>query len=363
MKVRFFAKDEKKLLLDVISKLWAENHIYVRKTEVLEHLTLNTPYREDFCGDTNYSFMGMWNENGIVGLYGLIPEKANILGHEYPASTATIWKVDSEKGANGMDFLQYFHEKNIALSVTTGLSWMSMAIYKGLGWYTFDDLPRWVAISNLTDALEYLLPIGTDSSILPLAKKVENSNNYEIKIDELEQHSWNKFYHEEFAPKYIGVKRDYEFLHWRYMESPILRYHFITIEDEERNVLGLAVIRIESILNGQKKIGRILEFISFESLASIRLANAILQYDEDVIMWDFYCLSNITSYGLEMVGFKRIPQWMDQVVMPTRFQPVDYDHMKINGAIYISKKLRRKINPTVQQLYVTKGDADQDRAN
>lgn len=363
MEVRFFAKKEKELLLDSISKLWAENHIYVRKPEVLEHLTLHTPYRQEFCGEENYSFMGMWHENRVVGLKGVIPEKANVLGQDIFASTDTIWKVDSKSCANGLEFLQYIDEKNVGFCVTLGLSWMSMAIYKGLGWYTFEDLPRWVVICNLSEALDNLLPYGTNTQILPLANKVIISDKYKIKIDEFDQSSWDRFYREKFAPQYIGVKRDYDFLHWRYMESPILKYHFITVEDKEQNILGLSVIRIEYILNGKKKIGRILEFISFDSLASIRLASAILQYDNEVIMWDFYCLSSITSYGLEMVGFKRVPQWMDKVIMPTRFQPVDYEHMKINGAIYISKKLKKKINPTMQQLYITKGDSDQDRAN
>ena len=363
MEVRFFAKEEKELLLDSISKLWAENHIYVRKPEVLEHLTLHTPYRQEFCGEENYSFMGMWHENRVVGLYGLIPEKANILGQESLASTDTIWRIDGESGANGFAFLQYIVENNIGFSVTLGLSWMAMAIYKGVGWYTFNDLPRWVVICDLQSALHDLLPKETHNCILPLAKVVNTIENYQIKINELKKESWDKFYYEQFAPKYIGIKRDYEFLHWRYIQSPILKYHVITIEDSLQNIHGLAVIRIESILNGQKKIGRILEFIALESLPSIELANAILRYDNEVIMWDFYCLSSLTSYGLEMVGFKRIPQWMDQIIMPTRFQPVDYEHMRINGAIYMSRKLKRKINPTIQQLYVTKGDADQDRAN
>ena len=50
--------------------------------------------------------------------------------------------------------------------------------------------------------------------------------------------------------------------------------------------------------------------------------------------------------------------------MPTRFQPVDYENMKLNGAIYLNDSLKKKLNPLSQyQWYITKGDADQDRAN
>ena len=363
MEIRFFRKDEKEKLLSAINTLWSNNHVYVRRPEVLEHLTLNTPYRSDFCGDENYSFLGMLDNGKVVGLYGLIPLKANIFGKEYNASTATIWKIDPDSKANGMDFLKYYYEKDIAFSVTTGLSWMSMAIYKGLGWYTFDDLPRWVAICDLETVIKDLLPLDCNADVLPIARVSDFKSSYKIEIDNLIKETWDSYYNENFAPVSVGVRRDYEFLHWRYENSPVLKYHILTVEDENRDIHGLAVIRIESILNGTRKIGRILEFISLGAEPSIELANAILNFEKDVVMWDFYCLSDITSFGLEMVGFRKIPQWMDQVIMPTRFQPVDYEHMQINGAIYFSKKFRRKINPTVQQLYVTKGDADQDRAN
>ena len=51
-------------------------------------------------------------------------------------------------------------------------------------------------------------------------------------------------------------------------------------------------------------------------------------------------------------------------MMPTRFQPIDYTHLKINGSIYLDEKIRSNIEqmPTIP-WYITRGDADQDRAN
>ena len=59
MEVRFFKISERQLLLDSIDRLWKHDHIYVRNPAVLEHLVLNTPYRESFAGRENYSFLGM----------------------------------------------------------------------------------------------------------------------------------------------------------------------------------------------------------------------------------------------------------------------------------------------------------------
>ena len=51
-------------------------------------------------------------------------------------------------------------------------------------------------------------------------------------------------------------------------------------------------------------------------------------------------------------------------MMPTRFQPVDYEHMKIVGAIDLNANIREQLSTMpVPQWYITKGDADQDRAN
>ena len=50
--------------------------------------------------------------------------------------------------------------------------------------------------------------------------------------------------------------------------------------------------------------------------------------------------------------------------MPTRFQPIDYEHMKTNGSVYLDDDLRKKIhNMANVPWYLTRGDADQDRAN
>ena len=103
-----------------------------------------------------------------------------------------------------------------------------------------------------------------------------------------------------------------------------------------------------------------------QSEASIALANAVLKTFPDVIAWDFYCLSDITAFGLEAVGFRKVPIWMDQALLPTRLQPIELEpkRLKINGSIYLDERLRFEVNNMANvPWYITKGDADQDRAN
>ena len=98
METRFFKISEKQLLLDSIDRLWRHNHIYVRKPEVLEHLVLNTPYREEYAGKDNYSFAGIWDDDGnIVALQGIMPQRFNVFGKEYLSTTGTVWFVDKTR--------------------------------------------------------------------------------------------------------------------------------------------------------------------------------------------------------------------------------------------------------------------------
>lgn len=367
MEVRFFRKDERAVLLNAINDLWSKNHVYVRKPEVLEHLVLNTPYRSEFAGEDNYSFVGIWNEqNKVVGILGSIPQELNFFGKRKRSSTFSIWYVDKKnaKNVNGLDLYEFIDEKEPSMKVAIGLSPEAYKIYGALGWYTIDDFPRWIGVNKVKETLSNLLPDDSTELYLPQTKPVAKRKTFKVLYDQIDKEKWNHFYDTQFAKRFVGTNRDYTFLEWRYLQSPILQYHTIILTDSNDEYKGLAVIRIESIISGKFKIGRILEFIAVEAEASVELANALINYDKDVLMWDFYCLSSITAFGLEAVGFRRIPDWMDKTMMPTRFQPVDYGHLKLNAAIWLEDKLKSKLQAiNSNQWYITKGDADQDRAN
>lgn len=366
MEIRFFKCSERELLLNSIDRLWRHDHIYVRNPAVLEHLVLNTPYREEYAGAENYSFVGMWDEGKVVGLAGLIPQKLNAFGETYPSQTTTIWITDKNhhKRLNGMKMLKSLSDVKPMMHLVIGISEVHKWIAKSLGWYVFEDFPRWVAVVNKKDTIKQLLPDASTENYLPMAQKVDfNSKKYHVS-NSFDGDAWDAFYNEKFAPMSIGTKRDAEFLNWRYEQSPVLKYEFISVKDDNGNYHGLAVVRIEKILDGRYKIGRVLEFIAVESEAAVTLGNAVLDFEPTVLIWDFYCLSNITAFGLESVGFRRIPLWTNKMIMPTRFQPLDHEHMKIIGAIDLNASLRDQLSSiVVSQWYITKGDADQDRAN
>lgn len=376
MEVRFFKKSEKKLLQKSINDLWKENHVYVRDERVLNHLVLNTPYRVEYAGEDNYSFIGMWDSSDVVGLQGAMPQKANIFGNEYPSLTGTIWFADKtkNKAIDGFDLIRYALDKSPdnALFIGIGASKIAHKLWKLMGAYMFDDFPRWIGIVNEKEVAEYLLESEVfasktvGSAILKTVKPYPVLNSLQISFDDFVDNSWDSFYRD-FSKIYIGVKRDAAFIRWRYLESPILKYHTVSVRTDKYEDAGLSVFRIEEVQsrNGHKfKIGRILEFIAIDEIASIQLANAILSFSDKVVMWDFYCLSDLTVYGLEMTGFRKTPIWAEHLRMPTRFQPIDHEMLRINGFIYVSDRVRKLTNAMANiPWYITRGDADQDRAN
>ncbi len=367
MEVRFFKKSERQLLLDSIDRLWGHDHIYVRKPEVMEHLVLHTPYRADFAGEENYSYIGMWDDEGnVIGLYGSMPQKFNVFGREYISETATTWYVDKKCGkhVDGLELRDYAYVKGVRAAVYFGLSDKAYRIDKAYGAYMTRDFPRWIGINRVKESLEFLLPSDVKKELLPVLCPIKFKGENKIEYDDLNQEKWDAYYFRHFASVTIGTQRDYQFLKWRYMESPVLKYQVIAIRDVSDEYLGLAVVRKESILDGRFFIGRILEFISLNEVASVALASAVIQSYPDVLAWDFYCLSDVTAYGLEMNGFQRMPPWMERAIMPTRFQPIDYDRVRINGAVYLDEGLQRKVKPFAKiPWYLTRGDSDQDRAN
>ena len=370
MEVRFFKKSERQLLLDSIDRLWRHNYIYVRNPAVLEHLVLNTPYRAEFAGEDNYSYVGMWDDDGkVVGISGVMPQRFNVFGKEYLSTTGTVWCVDKTakkkgKPINGLLMNAAYSDKVVWASCSLWLSDIAYRINEALGNYMIRSLPRWVAINRKDEVMKNLLPEGTNPMVLPDVRPIDYDGEFKASFDELDQGKWDDWYFRVFAPATIGTQRDYRFLKWRYMESPVLKYKFMTVQNEAGEYEGLAVFRRESILEDRFALGRIVEFMCLRAEPSIALANAMLKAMPDVLFWDFYCLSDITAFGLESVGFRRVPTWMDQAVIPTRFQPVDYERMKVNGAIYLDERLRLEIDRMTEiPWYITKGDADIDRAN
>ena len=368
MELRFFRNDEWEKLVNAIELLWAPNHIYCRNVDLLKYLVYSTPYREAYTGVKNTSFVGAFEENDeVLGILGIIPQEANVFGKSSLATTATIIKVNKEKGNFvGLDLFEKLLENRQTLHLSIGINNRVKKLYKVLGYDTFNDLTRWVGFKAKDVVKKVFKEKAVDYiySNLKELKIVEDDSSvfeFESRIDET---LWDKYYNNSFSKSTIGVKRDYKFLNWRYFNYPFFEYKTIAIKNNIGEYCGIAIYRVEEINNKSHKICRICEFIYDELEHGVALAQKMISSENDILFWDFYCLSNVTSLALEYIGFNRMPASENEKFIPTRFQPIDYSNMNIKGAIYIEPKIKQTLGIQENQCwYVTKGDADQDRPN
>ncbi|MEQ6356844.1 hypothetical protein ABNX05_19630 [Lysinibacillus sp. M3] len=365
MIVRFFESNEQKSLQKAIDELWVNNHIYVRDVKLLNSMFYESPYKHFITQSNDYSFLGVWDNQKIVGLLGVIPFKFNQKGKISFGVCLTNWIVEESyrKTGAGMELLKFVQNLNPSIILSLGINDNVKKLYKALKWEVMDSLPRWVGIVNKQRVIEKVFK-GNDSSLKNIdeIKIVENDsdmNHFIFNNTGLNSMQWNLFHESKLLSKYIGISREFNYIEWRYLKHPTFTYKYVLYKDND-GIKGLVIYRIESILK-DSKIGRIVEILTDDKEVELKLIKHLINYEKSLLFWDFYCASTIASWSLENVGFKKSD---NQSYFPTRFQPLDLSVSSIKSAIYINPGVLKKLNVfDINPWYITKGDSDQDRPN
>lgn len=368
MEIRYFKVDEIDILQKGINDLWAKGHVFTKDEKLLKYMFYENPYNYLLIDNEHLSFLGAWKDDRMIGLLGVMPSVFNIKGQKSFGCCMTNWIVSSKyrnTGA-GLALLSKLQQASPNILLSLGINEKVAKLYKIMRWNVVENVPRWVGLTNKERTIKKLL----NGDFNPLRywndlKPIQNNSSYLVKeVVDLDEKMWNEFYWGNFAKRTIGFARDYLFLSWRYLNNSFFDYKTIICYDTYGNYKGIAIIRIEHILNNEK-IGRIVEFISTNQDSSIALANFLISIDKDILFFDFFCFSSISSWGLEAVGFKRISKsHEDQFNFPLRFQPIDLNMTDLIASLYASPKFKKEYNVIEDEMwYVTKGDSDQDRPN
>ncbi|GGH64353.1 hypothetical protein GCM10008014_42650 [Paenibacillus silvae] len=374
MEIRLFRRDETDLYMDSIDKIWKKGHILSRDKALSDFMFYNNPQHEKYIGKDNYGAIGVWIDDKIVGLGGLMVFEFNLQGDAVAACNVTNSIVLEEYRSSMAGLLLYAKPLDIYpffCSFGIGLSKFSLhvspaSISKDAVTQPIHKLDRLIGIFDKKKTSEILL--DKDENYLRNYGTVFKATQYGKKTvkQELVKEKWDNFYYTYIAPKTISITRDFEFLNWRYLNHPSFVYLLYIVQDQVGNYEGLFVARVENIVNNTAKIIRIVEFIAKNQDASIALANKILEigFAEDILFADFYCTTDMFNFGLESVGFKKeFTSHDDKLVLPSRFQPVDLSVVNLNAVISFYGKKIKKLNLLDNNIYFTKGDSDQDRPN
>lgn len=240
-----------------------------------------------------------------------------------------------------------------------GCNSLSTKSFSKLGYKFVNEIERLVAILDY-EILCDLMKINRESEEFKFYQKhsqitkCSKTNNFFIldKIEKLDE----KYIFDHLRRFNVTIYKNLDYIEWRYFKHPYLKYDIISSDNETSS--GIAILRLENILNTEFYVTRILDF--FPTIGNERrLLNTILNYSyfNKSLLIDFFCVSTKLSKKFEITPFLNLAEHR-KFNIPRLFQPLEIRNRKSINLVYnISNK---KIDFDISDLYSTKSDGDQD---
>ena len=211
-------------------------------------------------------------------------------------------------------------------------------------WHEMGDMSRYFCVFDGNHKLlsEFSIPkIIAGKFLLPPAE------NKVFSMEELSE-LWHKI-----KDRYqVSIERTKEYLNWRFINHPSLKYSFL-VARRKGIVSGYLVFRFEE--NDAFKIGRIIDLVSTKE-AECELLNLFVGSCKKAgaTAADFMFSGKEYGESLEQAGFFNVAG-TDFDRFPILFSPISRKKFNINIA--------GTMNIGLDQCYFTKADGDQDRPN
>lgn len=191
-------------------------------------------------------------------------------------------------------------------------------------------------------------------------------NNDVVELAEVWQNST-------FSVDIVALHRSEEYWKWRYIDSPIFKYHIFGGKEQG----GIVVARVEPVVGATKdgiKALRIVEAIPYKTdIWNYKRDEIFEELLKSVVGWgqregcavaDFHCTTNKIYPSFRNVGFIEQPLNFEPGILSLTdfFQPVDYNIHYYNGYLRLSdKEANESFN--YENSYFVRTDTDQDRVN
>lgn len=366
VEIRVIRLDEIGLIGQLFDQYWRKDHIFYREPEILIWQYYQNPYTKLFTDDL--SLLGAFDKDRLIGVLGYMPFLLNNYADKKEFGCHLCnWYADSSYGFVGLNLLyKIIRSKPFTAMFAFDQTTKSRPIYKRLNWKMEDCFPRYILVTDkarlkkvLVDAKDFYKIID----MLPSPVIVNKLLNKKVKVFEIqtiEKLEWDDFYWNIFATNSFGPAREKKYLRWRYEDIPRYLYRFIVSYINE-TVSGLLVFRVEQIKDREEKVLRIVELICTEQ-SFYPLINHIINLclSENICLVDFFCTYKIYENLLKSHGFtKGIIN--SAYNLPYLFQPLENQRLVLNYCWKINSNKFENIDS--KELYITKGDADNDRPN
>ena len=333
-------------------KAYGKKHI-LHNLKHIEWQFRNNPYYKD----KKISLVIIENDKEVKSHLGFIPIQLNILDDNVSAiwhvSFYTLEKFRGKKlGMKIIDLSNTYGNLSMVLSGSDG----TKKIYTNMGGKDLGLLNRHIRILNKNNLEKYggikinIKNINIQNSDVGKFQRIKTLN---LKYEEFWKNTKYRY------P--ITVNRTKEYLNWRYLEHPIIDYHFMEFIINNK-LRGFVVIRFEDN-NKEVKAARIVDIIC-EKTSDIDIFSHIISYcNRKVDFIDFFCTGNFYENGLKHAGF--FNNNIKELKIPTVFNPIDYNRRQ-NINFFYSNNSKNQYDIDLNDInnwYLVKSDSDQDRAN
>ena len=317
----------------------------------------------------------------IVGMLGLTGFDLNLTGVRSPAAWLSHWFVAlAYRGFNvALRLILAARDLGIAALVTLGSNEVSTKVLERLGFEVIPSLPRWVGVFDAAAAAELVCGANPKVSfedalrscrgylVEPKGAGVPQGGLQPGGWSPVAAAEWDRLWNERLAKHLVGASRDAAYLRWRYVEHPRFEYEVrFAQRDTDGAVEGMAAFRVEQVRDRATRVLRIVEFLG-SAAGEATLVRAIIEAarDSGAAIADFYCSSARTAQAFERAGFKREIADSPGVALPSRFQPLEAEHLPITVLARLPPPWGGTLRELVEdgRLYITKSDGDQDRPN
>jgi len=350
--IRFLENSDKDQLKIFYNEAYGEKHIlnnHVHHDWQFKNNPFNKLSKKSILINESSSF--------IDSQLGFIPVELKLFEKYYNSSWhISFFTLEKFRGKGiGTQLIEYgndFFEFTMVLSGSDG----TKKIYLNTDGKDFGDLNRYIGILNKKRIEDYLQLLIENDEI-----QIFDDNKYKItRVTDLNENYdlfWNKV-----KTRYpITVNRTKEYLKWRFLDHPLLNYHFLLLKDND-GIMGFAVIRFED--NNEKlKAARIVDMVVFEKFEKI-LLNLISNYClKKVDFIDFFCTGSFYKESFDKMNF--FNNISEKLPFPGVFNPIDVTRRSEINFFFknnMDENFDGKLDD-IENFYFVKSDSDQDRPN
>lgn len=349
-KIRLVSNDDDFSLRKFYIEAYGSNHI------------LNNPLHHNWQFKNNpYNFLNTKsiiiaeNENEIIAHMGVIPTPFKIFNDtKIGAWHVSYFTLEKYRGMGLGSKMVQLSDSIFDCIGGMGNSDASNSIHVKNGGKNYGNINRYIKILQKEHVEKF---INKQFNFNSKHNNIIIDTNFKriTKLDSTYDYFW-EVVKERFP---ITVNRTREYLSWRYIEHPLIDYHFMILFNNQ-DILGYSVLRFED--NNKELIaGRIIDFVSTKEHEKTLLQNVINYFNTKVDFIDFYSSGLFYDETSESLGF--FNNLKANYEIPTVFDPIN----RSRNSIDLHFKIKNfSVNDTkyydYDNLFFVKSDADQDRA-